>query len=65
MKYVAILSVVLASCATPKPLPKPDHTYGLKSLQERILDCHGLLRRRGASDKFAGKFCEDIFKENK
>ena len=60
---ILILSMFLASCAIPEPKVKPDPVHGFKSVQDRILDCHGLLKRRGASDKFAGEFCERIYKE--
>lgn len=64
MKYILILSALLASCAVPEIKPKPDPVHDFKTLQQRILDCHGLLKRRGASDKFAGEFCSMIYKED-
>jgi len=63
VKKVLILSVFLASCAIPKPNPKPNPVHGFKSVQERILDCYGLLKRMGASDKVASEFCPKIYKE--
>lgn len=58
--------MLLGSCAIPKPRhrPKPDPVHRYKTMQEKVLDCYGLLKRMGESGKQAGDICMRLFKED-
>lgn len=64
MYKLIIAAMLLGSCAIPKPKSRPDPVHRYKTMQEKVLDCYGLLKRMGESGKQAGEICMRLFKED-
>ena len=61
MKYLLIL--LLVSCGTMRRSVVHKKVTKFHTKQQKIIKCFEFVKAKGSSDRFAGMFCRDIFKE--